>query len=107
MEKTKPEREARSYPLLRWLVGESGEVAALKGNHLLETTQGGTIGEQAFGARAALRRSLADAGEEEHPACKNQGEFTQVIAVRVALSAKKREGLEDFDRVAGETSQRL
>ncbi len=39
------------HTLLRRLVGESGEVAALKGNHLLETTQGGAI------CRAGFRRA--------------------------------------------------
>ncbi len=85
------------HTLLSRLVGEGGEVAALKGNHRLETTQGGAIFEKAFGARAALLRSVADASEEEHPAGKNQGKFAQVFAVLVTFSAEKREGLEDLD----------
>jgi len=90
--------EVSTRCLSAWFVGESGDVAALDEQPSARLTQGGTSTSR-LSARARPRAVLLTDSEEEHPACEKQRELRR-SSLLVALFAKKRKALEDFDGVA-------
>ena len=86
---------------------ENARIAALRLNHVEEDAERGAVHQRLLCARVACFRSFSLAAKVNHPSGQNQGELSQILALRRPLASQQIHRLDQLDPVARGAPQRL